>query len=101
MIYLFNPTSARGNTEEPEGQQHTDIQQDHEYEGRSGQDVVVCEEDEGLHKTKAGSQVVLQSKVLLPLGRPARRVLTHGTQRDEKGRKCRFRSEDIKIYRRY
>lgn len=69
-------TSPRGNTQEPEGQQHTDIQQHHKYEGHSAQDVVVREEDEGLHETKAGSQVVLQSKVLLPHWRPACRVLT-------------------------
>lgn len=68
--------------QEPEGQQHADVQQHHEYEGHSAQDVVVCEEDEGLHETKAGSQVDLQSEVLLPDGRPARRVLTHTKMRN-------------------
>ena len=77
MVHFFELTSPSGNTQEPKGQQHTDIQQHHEYEGHSAQDVVVCEKDEGLHKTKAGSQVVLQSKVLLPHWRPARRVLNH------------------------
>ncbi|KAG7237989.1 hypothetical protein INR49_031343, partial [Caranx melampygus] len=68
-------TVVEAPAEEPKGQQHTDVQQHHEYEGHSAQDIVVREEDEGLHKTKAGSQVVLQSEVLLPDGRPARRRL--------------------------
>ena len=80
-LYLKKLTSPWRNTQEPEGQQHPDIQQHHKYEGHSAQDVVVREEDEGLHETEAGSQVVLQSKVLLPHWRPARRVLkTHAQQ---------------------
>lgn len=45
--------------QEPECQQHTNIQQHYKYEGHPAQDVVVCEEDERLRETKAGSQVIL------------------------------------------
>lgn len=71
-------TSAGMNMQESEGQKHTNIEQDGEYKGHTTQDVVVCEEDEGLHKTKAGSQIHLQSKVLLPDHRPTCRVLDQG-----------------------
>lgn len=64
-------TSARRNTKEPEGQQHTNVQQYHQYEGQSGQDVMVSEEDEGLYETKARRQLILQREVLLPNRRPA------------------------------
>ncbi len=66
---------------------------------------MVREEDEGLHETKAGSQVVLQSKVLLLHRRPACRVLTHtnthtNTQDDEEEANCevsKYNKEHIEI----
>lgn len=63
------------NPQEPEGQQHADVQQHHGDEGQSAQDVVVGEEDEGLGEAEAGRQAVLQGEVLLAHRRAARRVL--------------------------
>lgn len=67
---------------EPEGEEHADVQQHCGYKENSTQDVVVCEEDKGLHETKAGSQTLLQSEVLLSHRPTARRVLA---QRYTKG----------------
>jgi len=74
-------TSPGRNTQEPEGQQHADVQQHRDDEGRPGQNVVVREEDEGRPEAKARSQVFLQSEVLLSHRRPARRVLTRMKER--------------------
>lgn len=76
-------TSAGRNMEEPEGDEHADIQKHREYEERSAQDVVIREQDEGLSKTEAGTKGVLQREVLLPHHWPARRVLmqTHASRK--------------------
>lgn len=63
------------NPQEPEGQQHADVQQHHGDECQSAQDVVVGEEDEGLGEAEAGRQAVLQGEVLLAHRRATRRVL--------------------------
>lgn len=69
---VFGFTSARRNLKEPKAQQPANIQQHYRYEDHPAQDVVITEEDEGLHKTKAGRQAVLQSKVLFLDCRAAR-----------------------------
>lgn len=63
------------NPQEPEGQQHADVQQHHGDEGQPAQDVVVGEEDEGLGEAEAGRQAVLQGEVLLAHRRATGRVL--------------------------
>lgn len=76
-------TSARGDPHEPEGHQPAHVHHDREYEEGAAQDVVVGEEEEGLDQAEAGNQVVLQGEMLLPLHRPAGRVL-RGEQKQTK-----------------